>query len=140
MPDSLSICWLEKKVLLLLHEESLAEHGGLRGFRDEGPFESAMMRPQQVLHYKADATLAELAGAYAYGIARNHPFLDGNKRASYLALDTFCRLNGWLLQATQIEKFQVMMALAAGEITEEQLAEWIGQHIVALKPASVPTP
>ena len=138
MPDPHPICWLGKKVVLLLHEQSLAEHGGLRGFREEGLFESAMVRPQQVLHDNTDASLAGLAAAYAYGMARNHPFLDGNKRAAYLALDTVCRLNGWLLQATQVEKFQVMMALAAGEITEEQLADWISQHLVLLQAARGP--
>ena len=134
MEETHSIRWLDKRALLLLHEESLAEFGGLRGFREEGLFESAIVRPQQVLYYKADASLAELAAAYAYGIARNHPFLDGNKRASYLALDTFCRLNGWAVGTSQPEKFQIMMALAAGEITEEQLAAWITQHLVRLKP------
>lgn len=133
MREEKPICWLDKKALMLLHEESLAEHGGLRGFRDEGLFESAMMRPQQILNYRADASLAELAGAYAYGIARNHPFSDGNKRAAYLALDTFCQLNGRFLQATQPDKFQVMVSLAAGELTEEALAAWIGQHLVPLK-------
>ncbi len=133
MQDTNFVRWLDQKALMMLHEESLAEYGGLRGFRDEGLLTSALIRPQQVLHYKNDASLAELAAAYAYGIARNHPFSDGNKRASYLVLDTFCRLNGWLVQATQPEKYEVMIALAAGEITEEQLAVWIGQHLVVIE-------
>jgi death-on-curing protein len=93
-----------------------------------------MIRPQQVFHHSSDASLEELAGAYAYWLSRNHPFSDGNKRAAYLALETFCQLNGSLIQATQLERFQVMMALAAGEITEEALAAWIGQHFVPIKP------
>lgn len=88
MQERKPISWLEKKALLL-HEESLAEHGGLRGLRDEGLFESAMIRPQHLLHYNSDASLEKLACAYAYGLARNRPFSDGDNRAAYLALETF---------------------------------------------------
>ena len=132
MDHNNSIQWLDRRTLLIAHEAQLVEHGGLRGFRDEGLFDSALIRPQQILHYKADATLAELSAAYAFGITRNHPFTDGNKRAAYIALDTFCRINGWLLQANEVEIFETMMALAAGELTEEVLAVWISQHLVPL--------
>ncbi len=127
-----SIQWLDRRALLLLHEESLAEHGGLRGFRDEGLFDSALVRPQQILNYEPDATLAKLAAAYAFGITRNHPFSDGNKRAAYLALDMFCRVNGWAVKTSQLDVFNTMMALAAGDMAEEALALWITQHLVPL--------
>ena len=127
-----SIQWLDRRALLLLHEESLAEHGGLRGFRDEGLFDSALVRPQQILNYEPDAILARLAAAYAFGITRNHPFSDGNKRAAYLALDMFCRVNGWAVKTSQLDVLNTMMALAAGELTEEVLAAWISQHLVPL--------
>ena len=127
-----SIKWLDRRALLLLHEESLAEHGGLRGFRDEGLFDSALIRPQQILNYEPDATLAKLAAAYAFGITRNHPFSDGNKRAAYLALDMFCRVNGWAVRTSQLDVFNTMLALAAGDMTEEALASWIAQHLIPL--------
>ncbi len=131
MPDA--VRWLNRRALLLLHEMSLVEHGGLRGFRDEGLLDSALIRPQQILNYREDASLADLAAAYAYAITRNHPFSDGNKRGAYLALATFCRLNGWSVEASQVEVFETIMLLAAGDLTEEQLAAWIGQHLISLK-------
>ena len=129
------IVWLNRRAFLRLHEASLAEHGGLQGFRDEGLFDSAIVRPQQVLNYREDASLAELGAAYAYGIARNHPFADGNKRAAYIAMDTFCQLNGWEIGASEAEIFTAMLALAAGELAEEQLAAWVGQHLRRLEAA-----
>jgi len=128
-----SIQWLDRRALLALHEESLAEHGGLRGFRDEGLYDSALIRPQQILNYQPDATLAQLAAAYAFGMTRNHPFTDGNKRAAYLALDTFCRSNGWAVKTTQLDVLNTMLALAAGDMTEETLTAWITQHLVPLE-------
>ncbi len=127
-----SIQWIDRRALLLLHEESLADHGGLSGFRDEGLFDSALIRPQQILNYEPDATLARLAAAYAFGITRNHPFSDGNKRAAYLALDMFCRLNGWAVRTSQLDVLNTMLALAAGDLTEEVLTAWIGEHLIRL--------
>ena len=128
------IQWIDRQALLLAHEQSLAIHGGLRGMRDEGLLDSALARPQHLLNYEADTTLAKLAAAYVYGIARNHPFTDGNKRAAFLTLGIFLPLNGWSFEAAPVEALSVMLLVAAGEITEEQLAEWIGQHLVALRP------
>ncbi len=135
MQQTNPIQWLEKRALMSLHEEQIAEHGGLRGFRDEGLLESALVRPQQILHYREDASLAELAAAYGFGIARNHPLADGNKRAAYLAIDTFCRLNGWAIKTSQVEVVQAMLALAASDMTEEQLTAWIQERLVAYQPA-----
>lgn len=126
----MDVKWLNRRTLLLIHEKSIAEHGGLRGIRDEGLLDSALARPQQILHYNADVTLAQLAAAYVVGITRNHPFVDGNKRAAYVVLGLFLPANGWWLRSPQPEAYAIMMALAAGELTEEQLAAWIGQHII----------
>jgi len=121
--------WVGKSALLLLHEQSLVEHGGLRGVRDEGLLESALARPQQILNYREDATLAELAAAYAVGIARNHPFNDGNKRAAFLAVGVFLDIHGYLLTAGHVKAYPVMMGVASGEIREEELAVWISAHL-----------
>ena len=131
----LEIEWLERQALVLIHEESLARHGGLRGFRDEGLLDSALARPEHLLTYNADATLAELAAAYCYGIARNHPFNDGNKRAAFAVLGLFLPANGWWLEVAQDEAFRTMMALAAGDLTEEQLAAWVARHLVPIHAA-----
>lgn len=127
-----SIQWIDRRALMLLHEESLAEHGGLSGFRDEGLFDSALVRPQQIFNYEPDATLARLAAAYAFGITRNHPFSDGNKRAAYLALDMFCRLNGWAVRTSQLDVLNTVLALAADDLAEEVLTVWISEHLVPL--------
>ena len=130
----LKVVWLDTVSFLRLHDKSLATHGGLQGRRDTGLLDSALARPQQILNYRDDATLAELAAAYAVGITRNHPFSDGNKRAAFLAMTLFCNLNGWRLRTPDLEAIALILALAAGEITEEMLAVWIGQHLVAVEP------
>jgi death-on-curing protein len=121
--------WVGRSALLLLHEQSLLEHGGLRGVRDEGSLESALARPQQILNYREDATLAELAAAYAVGIARNHPFNDGNKRAAFLAMGVFLDIHGYLLMAEHVEAYPMMMGVAAGDTQEEELAVWVDAHL-----------
>ncbi len=131
---NIEIKWLNQRSLLLLHEESLAQHGGLPGLRDAGLLESAPARPQHLLTYNADTTLAELTAAYCYGIARNHPFTDGNKRAAFSVFGLFLPANGWWLQVEPLDAFETMIALAAGELTEEQLAAWIAGRIVPLDP------
>lgn len=118
--------WLDKQVLLLLHDESLAEHGGLTGIRDEGLLDSALARPLN-LHAYGKSDVAELAASYTEGLAKNHPFVDGNKRAAFLAMGLFLFANGYRLTATQAEA-TVTMHSAAGEIGEEELAAWIRQH------------
>lgn len=120
--------WIDKRALLLLHAESLAEHGGLPGLRDEGLLDSALARPLNLAAY-GQPDYADLAAAYACGLAQDHPFADGNKRAAFLAVGLFLGLNGFRLQATQLEATQVMLALAAGELEEAQFAAWLRDRI-----------
>lgn len=126
--------WISKQALVLLHGESLATHGGREGMRDEGLLESALMRPQNIVAY-ADADnppdAAALAASYGVGLAKNNPFVDGNKRAAFLAVGLFLYLNGLRLQATQTDATLTMLAVAAGDITEEAFAAWLREHAVA---------
>ncbi len=126
--------WVALEAVLLLHEESIAEHGGLAGVRDLGLLESALARPQNLLAYEGVSDIARLAAAYAAGIARNHPFADGNKRAAFLALGLFVAINGWRLVADKAEATIVMLDLAAGELEEEALAEWIRARLARRSP------
>ena len=125
--------WISKQALVLLHGESLATHGGREGMRDEGLLESALMRPQNIVAY-ADADnppdAAALAASYGVGLAKNNPFVDGNKRAAFLAVGLFLYLNGLRLQATQTDATLTMLAVAAGDITEEAFAAWLREHAV----------
>ena len=119
--------WIGRRALELLHDESLAEHGGSTGLRDEGLLESALARPQNLVAYgKPD--LADLAAAYGSGLVRNHPFVDGNKRAGFLSVGLLLALNGYRLKATQAEATLTMLALAAGDIDEPTFAAWIRAH------------
>jgi death on curing protein len=118
--------WIHKQALLLLHEESLAIFGGPRGLRDEGLLDSALARPANLLAYQPKTTPDELAAAYAYGLAKNHPFADGNKRAAFLAIGLFLAINGYELTADQVDAVETILALAAGELDEASLAKWIG--------------
>lgn len=121
--------WVDKRALLLLHGESLAEHGGLLGLRDEGLLESALARPLNLAAYGMP-DIAGLAAAYGAGLAQNHPFVDGNKRAAFLAIGLFLALNGYRLAATQLDATRTMLALAAGEIDESALTAWLRQHMI----------
>jgi death-on-curing protein len=125
--------WISKKALLLLHEESLAEFGGARGLRDEGLLESALARPQNAYTYSPKITIAELAASYAFGLAKNHAFVDGNKRAAFLSIGLFLEINGYRLEADQVDAIQTMLTAASGELTEEGLAAWIARHSVVRK-------
>ena len=106
----------------------LAEHGGGDGIRDAGMLDSAMARPQNLAQY-GDPDAAALAAAYAFGIARNHPFIDGNKRTAAVVSETFLMLNGYALGATDAELVVAFVALAAGELSEDELADWFRQHL-----------
>ena len=122
--------WVAPEVALAAHSEQLAEHGGGDGVRDIGLLEGAMARPLNLEAY-GDPDAAALAAAYAYGIARNHPFVDGNKRTAAVVSETFLALNGFALQAGDAELVVVFLALAAGETEEDELAEWFRERIVA---------
>ena len=119
--------WIDRRALLLLHAESLAEHGGGEGLRDQGLFESALARPENLAAY-GEPDLAELAASYGVGLAKNHPFIDGNKRAAFLAVGLFLYLNGYRLRTTQADATLTMLAVAGSEITEAEFAAWIRDH------------
>jgi len=112
-----------------LHRESLAEHGGLDGIRDEGLLESALARCVNRAAYEPDSTIAQLAAALAFGLAKNHPFNDGNKRIALIASFLFVELNGFRVIATESDAYDTIYALAAGEIDESRLSEWFGQNM-----------
>jgi death on curing protein len=115
-------------VIDAIHNDQLREHGGLPGVRDENVLESALARPQQKWHYEEGADLQGLAAAYAFGIVRNHPYRDGNKRMGFLAMVTFLGINAYTFEASDAEVVTTFVALAAGEVSEEQLADWIRTH------------
>jgi death-on-curing protein len=120
------IVWLLEETIMAIHQRQIAEHGGSEGLRDEGLLSSALARPQNIFAYgQPPPDLAALAAAYAYGLARNHPFVDGNKRTALIAARTFLLLNGANLEASQDEKFLTFQRLAEGSLTEEELAYWI---------------
>lgn len=119
--------WIDERALLLLHEESLAEHGGATGMRDEGLLDSALARPLNIVAYESPE-VARLAAAYAFGLAKNHPFVDGNKRAAFLGAGLFLALNGHRLTASQVDATRAVLALAAGTLDEPAFADWIREH------------
>jgi len=119
--------WLRIETILAAHDEQLAEHGGGAGVRDPGLLESALARPLNLFAY-GEPSLPKLAASYAFGIARNHPFVDGNKRTAAVAAELFLGLNGLDLTVDDVELVRVFLALAAGEVTEEELAAWIGRN------------
>lgn len=114
----------------MAHDEQLAEHGGATGIRDRGLFESALARPQNLSAY-GEPDAAALAAAYCYGLAKNHAFVDGNKRISLVALESFLMLNGYMLDADDGSCVLVILSVASGAMDEKALAEWIRQHSVA---------
>lgn len=121
--------WISRQALELLHGESLAEHGGAPGLRDEGLLESALARPINLAAYE-EPDVAALAACYGVALAKNHAFVDGNKRAAFLSVGLFLALNGYRLKATQVEATLTMLSMAASEINEERFAEWIRAHLV----------
>lgn len=121
--------WISDAIVHAVHRRQIAEHGGMDGVRDAGLLESALSKPKNLFYY-ADPkpSIPEIAAAYAYGIARNHAFIDGNKRTALVVCRLFLALNGVEFKATAAVKYQIFMTLAAGEITEEELANWISSH------------
>jgi death on curing protein len=120
--------WISPTALVLLHGEAIAEHGGLSGIRDEASLDAALHRPKHVFAYRKNADLAALAAAYGFGIVRNHPFYDGNKRAGFLAIGVFLGINGYELEVDPVEAIAMIMSLAAGKTTEAELASWVRNH------------
>jgi death on curing protein len=123
--------WLLKGAVLAMHARQLAEHGGGQGIRDEGLLDSALQRPISKVDY-GDPDIADLAAAYAYGIAKNHPFIDGNKRTALVASRAFLFRNGYQVVATDEDKLRTFLALASGEITEDALAAWFRSNLKAM--------
>ena len=120
--------WIASNVLYAVHDEQLAEHGGLVGLRDANALESAIARAQQLAHY-GSPDVAELAAAYGFGIARNHPFSDGNKRTAFVAVELFLALNGHELTTDDADCILTMLRLAAGDTEEAAFAQWIREHL-----------
>ena len=122
--------WLSADVLRAVHDEQLAEHGGAPGTRDEGLFESALARARNLAAYgQPDASA--LAAAYGHGIARNHPYIDGNKRTAWVATELFLWLNGFALSASDADCVLVMLGVASGTLDEDHFAQWLRQHTAA---------
>lgn len=119
--------WITAVMAQVIHDDQIATHGGAHGLRDEGLLMSALARAQHRYEYEA-ADLHLLAADYGYGIAKNHPFIDGNKRTAFLVMYVFLRVNGWELDAPEPEVVLVMQALAAGELSAEQLVQWLQQY------------
>jgi death on curing protein len=119
--------WINPSVIVAIHEAQISEHGGSAGIRDAGLLESALARPQNLIAY-GTPDYADLAAAYGLGIARNHPFLDGNKRTAFVAVELFLALNGRLLDTDDVECVMFMLAVAAGEMDEKAFAAWIRAH------------
>lgn len=122
--------WLEASVVGAIHEAQLTEHGGPVGIRDAGLLTSALARPINLAAYDAQADAAALAAAYAFGIVRNHPFIDGNKRTAFVCSELFLVLNGLCLTASDSDCVGAMLALAAGDIGETEFAAWLRLHIL----------
>jgi death on curing protein len=120
--------WIDPGVILAVHEEQLAEHGGAAGIRDEGLLHSALSRPRNLAAYE-QPDVAALAAAYGFGLARNHPFVDGNKRSAFVAVELFLALNGFALASSDADCVMVMLQLAAGELEEAAFAAWLRERI-----------
>ena len=121
--------WIDKQLLVILHDESLVLHGGASGVRDEGLLDSALNRAKNLALYR-QPDYADLAAAYVFGLSNNHAFVDGNKRVAFLALGLFLGLNGYKLTATQVDATLTMMSVAKGEIEETEFAEWVRVHTI----------
>ena len=116
--------WLLDGVVIAIHDEQIAVHGGIPGIRDEGLLSSALARPKQKANY-GDSSVFDLAAAYAYGIIRDHPFVDGNKRTGFLVAYVFLNINGWDLRSSEVEAVTTVMDLAAGEMDEPGFSNWL---------------
>lgn len=122
--------WVLDDTVRQIHQLQLQAHGGGTGIRDTNLLESALYRPKQLFSYHADdITLCQLGAAYAFGIARNHPFVDGNKRTAFVVCLLFLRLNGCQIIASQDDKYETFLSLAEGRLTEQQLATWLQDHV-----------
>ena len=124
--------WLDRLMIEAIHFDQVRVHGGLPGIRDENALESALARPLHRRAYDSGSDFAELAAAYGYGLATSHPFNDGNKRIAFLAMYVFLGLNGLEIEAAETEVVDLMVAVASGQCGEEELADWLRDHITTL--------
>jgi death on curing protein len=123
--------WLQKRAVLEMHARQLAEHGGGQGIRDERLLDSALQRPIDKANY-GNPDIADIAAAYAYGVARNHPFIDGNKRTALVASRAFLLYNGYQITASKEDRLNTFLSLASGTLREEELAGWFRQYLLKL--------
>lgn len=126
--------WVPRLAIEAAHHDQLVEHGGLQGIRDKNALEAALARPQQRRHYEPHTDLAALAAAYAFGIATAHPFADGNKRTAYVTAEVFLALNGYTVSWSDAEVVETMLAVAAKEMAEGELASWFRTGLATLPP------
>jgi death-on-curing protein len=119
--------WVLREVVLIAHEQSLAEFGGAAGIRDEGLLDSALSKPENLFAYGTPSVF-ELAASYGFGLVKNHSFIDGNKRIGFMVAVVFLQLNGWRLEASEVDATLRTLALAAGELSEAEFAEWLRAH------------
>jgi death-on-curing protein len=124
--------WVDRLVVDAVHFDQLRAHGGMPGVRDENALESALARPRQRFAYEADSDLSDLAAAYGFGLARNHPFNDGNKRVAFVVMGVLLGLNGYEIETPEAEVLAVMLDLAAGGLAEDALADWIRARVVSI--------
>jgi death-on-curing protein len=119
--------WVLREVVLIAHEQSLAEFGGAAGTRDEGLLDSALNKPENLFAYGTPSVF-QLAASYGFGLVKNHSFIDGNKRIGFIVAVVFLQLNGWRLEASEVDATLQTLALAAGELSEAEFAEWLAAH------------
>lgn len=123
--------WLREDVVLAIHRRQIAEHGGMDGIRDKALLESALNKPRNLYMYESPApSITTIAASYAYGIIKNHPFIDGNKRTAFVICLVFLELNGYTLQATGRDKYETIIRLASGTIQEAEFAKWLEKKIM----------
>ena len=126
----MEIVWIKPETVMAIHQRQIAEHGGSDGLRDEGLLLSALARPENLLAYGEAVDIAALGASYAFGIAKNHPFIDGNKRTALVVMRTFLASNDVNLVTSQDEKYTAILKLAEGTLAEEELTEWIRSRLV----------
>jgi death-on-curing protein len=120
--------WVSRTIVLAIHADQIRQHGGARGLRDEGLLESALERPRNREHYEPGADVHRIAAAYGYGLARNHAFVDGNKRVAFQVMYVFLGLNGYRVAATEADVVSLILRVAEGSLEEEPLADWLRGH------------
>lgn len=126
--------WLTRSIVQAIQADQVRQHGGSPGLRDEGLLESALDRPINKLRYEPESDLSKIAAAYGFGLVRNHPFVDGNKRVAFQAMYVFLGLNGFRLEADETEVVTLVLSLAAGDIDEAALTDWLRNHIQTRSP------